>query len=121
MLVERVVDVDLLVPVVGGGGPALGNAEQVDVVDDVATAHVEDGVVGLADKVGTHGDEAGVAQRLPILRRPVVVDQVFHLLFNNKQKQNIVLLCAQPHNWVPTTYIKKQKFTPVKKLLSQVS
>ncbi len=88
MLVERVVDVDLLVPVVGGCGPALGNAEQVDVVDDVATAHVEDGVVGLADKVGPHGDEAGVAQRLPVLRRPVVVDQVFHLLVN--EHKNII-------------------------------
>ena len=46
-LLQGVVDVLLLEPLVDGGGPALGDAEETDIVDGVPPTEVEHGVIGL--------------------------------------------------------------------------
>merc|ERR1719210_173744 len=74
-LLQSVVDVLLLVPLVVGGGPALGDAEQAHIIDGVPATEVEHGVVGLPDKEGSHGDVARVAQWLSVRCRPVIIDQ----------------------------------------------
>ena len=78
-LLQGVVDVLLLEPLVDGGGPALGDTEETDVVDGVSPTEVEHCVIRLADKEWTHRDVARIPQRLAIGSGPVIIDQVVDL------------------------------------------
>ena len=62
------------------GRPACGDAKKTDIVDDLPPAHVEDGLVGLADEERTHGVEAGVTDGLAVFMGPFIRHQVGYFL-----------------------------------------